>query len=334
MADLLVARIQNRRGNMVDLPQPLRPGEFGWCLDTGRLFLGADTTTTASGVQIYPGLITTAQTFLDENIIQVDTSSDVDFDFDDFVIFMSTSLNFPTVDAIITPTNPAVDIEAMIYDQDNDLVYIALSSLQSAGGAGQAAYLTDIVDFDATLVPAVLNYTIDPDGTFSTSSHPIANNVSAMLNYLNYPTVIANTNLNVEVYTELSLAGLEEIIEDLVLTPVSYTLPASGTYVDLPGGGVSYDITDTDSMLLDYSIHGDDGSNFIHMTGEIKISALDGPQVVTWVDTMTRTEDPSPLAGAIDFQAVISPGTVTLQYKHDLPMTVTFKTTTKRWLSY
>lgn len=334
MADLLVSRIQNRRGNQVDLPQPLRPGEFGWCLDTGRLFLGADETLTASGVQIYPGEIASAQTILNQQIIQIDTSSVVGFDFNDFVAFMGTTSNFPTVNPIINPVDSAIPVDSILYDEPEQVAYLVLSADQSAAGAGQTAYLTDILGFDASLAAAVVAYTVDPDGTFSTPSHEIANVLAGLLNIAGNPTPTANTNLNVEVYTELSLTGTEELIEDLVLTPVSYTLPPSGSYINLAGGGISYDITDTDNMILDYTVHGDDGSNFIHMNGQLRISAIDNSQVVTWSDTFTRTEDPNPLAGTIDFQAVITPGVVTLQYKHDLPMTVTFKTATKRWLSY
>jgi hypothetical protein len=39
MADTILAKIQIRRGDYVDLPM-LQEGEFGYALDTGRLFLG------------------------------------------------------------------------------------------------------------------------------------------------------------------------------------------------------------------------------------------------------------------------------------------------------
>ena len=44
MVDFTVSRIQNRRGKRRDLPQPLDPGEFGLCIDTKQLFIGADVT--------------------------------------------------------------------------------------------------------------------------------------------------------------------------------------------------------------------------------------------------------------------------------------------------
>ena len=42
MADLIVSTIQQKRGLRKDLPQPLLPGEFGFCYDTGQLFIGTE----------------------------------------------------------------------------------------------------------------------------------------------------------------------------------------------------------------------------------------------------------------------------------------------------
>ncbi len=35
-------RIKNRRGNKVDLPQPLADGEIGLALDTREVYIGAE----------------------------------------------------------------------------------------------------------------------------------------------------------------------------------------------------------------------------------------------------------------------------------------------------
>ena len=42
MANVIISRIQNRRGLKQDLPQPLRPGELGFAVDSKQLFIGAD----------------------------------------------------------------------------------------------------------------------------------------------------------------------------------------------------------------------------------------------------------------------------------------------------
>ena len=45
MADenkIIISRMQQRRGNRVDLPQPLRPGEIGLASDSKEVFIGLD----------------------------------------------------------------------------------------------------------------------------------------------------------------------------------------------------------------------------------------------------------------------------------------------------
>jgi hypothetical protein len=64
------------------------------------------------------------------------------------------------------------------------------------------------------------------------------------------------------------------------------------------------------------------------------MSAIEAPQVVTHVNEFTRSEDPAPVAGSIQFMPTISSNTVKLQYKHDFPMDVTFKAVSRRWLSF
>ncbi len=48
-ANVIISRIQNRRGLKQDLPQPLRPGEIGFALDTRQVFIGADPDDATSG---------------------------------------------------------------------------------------------------------------------------------------------------------------------------------------------------------------------------------------------------------------------------------------------
>ena len=48
-ANVIISRIQNRRGLKQDLPQPLRPGEIGFTLDTRQVFIGADPEDATSG---------------------------------------------------------------------------------------------------------------------------------------------------------------------------------------------------------------------------------------------------------------------------------------------
>ncbi len=81
MADenkIIISRMQQRRGNRVDLPQPLRPGEIGLASDSKEIFIGLDpaigvTKQNANGVNINNVVngYTFASTYLDNNIIRI-----------------------------------------------------------------------------------------------------------------------------------------------------------------------------------------------------------------------------------------------------------------------
>lgn len=331
MADLIVSRIQNRRGRQVDLPQPLRPGEYGWAMDTGLLFIGGDADLTPSGVQIISGFYTTAQSMINNQMIEVDMSALGSFDLADFRLFMGDAANFPTVSGNIGAPATPVAPENVLYDEEDKIAFIGLNLTQSPE---QANYITDIANAVGTYadaVPSTLAYTITTNGTFNTNTHGIANSISAILNNLNGTVAIATTRLNIEVLTEFSAADADELF-----LPSIYTLPASGTFVDFPGaGGLQYDVSEADTLHLEYSCYGNDGSNYLHMTGAMKISSIVASAETTMMDDFIESRDPDVLAGTIEFQSVfVGPNTTKLQYKHNLPMSLTFSTITRRWLSF
>ena len=67
--ETLIARIQNRRGNRVNLPQPLAPGEFGLCVDTTELFIGLDDGSALAAIELFTtGNISGARTQTNDTI--------------------------------------------------------------------------------------------------------------------------------------------------------------------------------------------------------------------------------------------------------------------------
>lgn len=70
-----VARIQNRRGNRINLPQPLEPGEIGWCLDTKQLFIGINPENAIPAIEVFPGAgyQAAAQSIIDTKIAEFST---------------------------------------------------------------------------------------------------------------------------------------------------------------------------------------------------------------------------------------------------------------------
>ena len=81
MADenkIIISRMQQRRGNRVDLPQPLRPGEIGLASDSKEVFIGLDpsigiTKQNANSINInnVVGGYSYASGYLDNNIIRI-----------------------------------------------------------------------------------------------------------------------------------------------------------------------------------------------------------------------------------------------------------------------
>lgn len=70
----LVARILNRRGNRLNLPQPLEPGELGWCLDTRQLFVGLDAANAIPAIQSFSNVDSTdVNTILNNYIVTFKT---------------------------------------------------------------------------------------------------------------------------------------------------------------------------------------------------------------------------------------------------------------------
>lgn len=73
-SDKLVARILNRRGNRVNLPQPLEPGELGWCLDTKQLFVGLDSQNAIAAIQAFSGVVDAdVNTVLNNDVVMFTT---------------------------------------------------------------------------------------------------------------------------------------------------------------------------------------------------------------------------------------------------------------------
>lgn len=103
---IIISRIQNRRGLKENLPQPLLPGEIALTVDTGELWIGSDPNQPPYGVRTYSsgsGDITTAETIVDTQITSAKFTADLSqVDFDSLVEFLID----PT--ALATEGAPAV----------------------------------------------------------------------------------------------------------------------------------------------------------------------------------------------------------------------------------
>jgi len=75
IGEKIVARMLNRRGRRINLPQPLDAGELGWCLDTKQLFVGLDPENALPAIETYigPSTMADANTILNTQIIEFTT---------------------------------------------------------------------------------------------------------------------------------------------------------------------------------------------------------------------------------------------------------------------
>ncbi len=72
MANIVISRIQHRRGRRENLPQPLLPGEVAVTSDTSQAWMGLDPDLAVPSINVYSNkLETTAQTIIDNNITEV-----------------------------------------------------------------------------------------------------------------------------------------------------------------------------------------------------------------------------------------------------------------------
>ena len=78
---IVISRIQNRRGIRENLPQPLLPGEFALTVDTGELWIGTDPNQPPFGIGTYSsasGDITAAETIANSQVVSAKFSPDLD----------------------------------------------------------------------------------------------------------------------------------------------------------------------------------------------------------------------------------------------------------------
>jgi len=91
---IVISRIQNRRGIKENLPQPLLPGEFALTIDTGELWIGTDPAQPPWGVRTYGtglGDITSSETIVDVEIVSAKFSSIDVAGFESLVTYLTVS---------------------------------------------------------------------------------------------------------------------------------------------------------------------------------------------------------------------------------------------------
>lgn len=328
--DVKVERIQNRRGLLINLPQPLRPGEYGLCTDTRQLFIGGDPEQiNEAALQVYVGMYQVAQDLMDQQIV---------------VANVNTPLTETDIDDLNTyfDANHPDSVDLAFYIPEMSALYVGAAS---ADVPAMQIYLDSLVYVDPTS-ETNLNATVDLDGGVVFSYHSQSNAVGAILNGLSTEAV-ATTKLNIEVITEASQYTTPS---DILLDPLEISLPNTPNFVSIPE--MIYDVQESETLIIDYSVHYYDAADVADpdqtsyvASGTMKVTTNVHSQESSLVDESNVMTNVSWAPGdSVDFQALFVPGvdpltgTVEIQYNHDLltgpTREVLFKTSTRRWLSF
>lgn len=102
MANIVISRIQNRRGRRENLPQPLLPGEVALTSDTGQAWIGQDPALAVASINVYDdvGFEVLAQTIVDVNIAESQfDESFIATNFNDLVTYLTGT---PTPAVVLT----------------------------------------------------------------------------------------------------------------------------------------------------------------------------------------------------------------------------------------
>lgn len=217
---IVISRIQHRRGRRQNLPQPLRPGEVALTADTRQVWIGSEPEHTVSGILVYADKdIATAQEILDTIIVEVRFDSTFDTNLYNTVynaLVNSVVMEFTPNDIIRDTTfrtDPPNTFEGysiyILADQSiNSANTIANINAAIAGSLASGAFIESNYVGDL----ALFGGEFDNDGFLILDTHGQANAIASLVNRAYSPvpgatTGIVTTNLNIEIGTGASPGG-------------------------------------------------------------------------------------------------------------------------------
>lgn len=304
MTDIVIAKIQNRRGLLQDLPQPLDPGEFGLCTDTQQLFIGGDPTTDpTTTIRVLANGIATENTAIQiirDYLFQVLEPKGYDpadtFDAAQAKFVAELQVQYPDANAVTTamylvegsddPSNDGWWIRGYVgYFVEQDTPPAGTISVAYATGKmfehGHVSLSPPYVTDDAHAIVAGMNIIY---------SGPIGDETDTAL--------LVTTDLNIEVLTSSTDVGTilrpsETNVFSGLTTGVSVIVPALS----------EYRVAESDSFIVEYSLNDPDGEAYSRV-GTFTIATLAGT-MAQLKDSYTSLEV-TPGNLEVDFRAEIA----------------------------
>lgn len=147
---IVISRIQNRRGIRENLPQPLLPGEFALTIDTGELWIGTDPNQPPFGVRTYSsgsGDIAAAEAIADGQVVSAKFSPDLDqAGFDSLVLYLTGT---PTPAVVLTNQDILWDDRATVFisaDTSIDILNTVLDVYEAVENSGVGTLTISFAD--------------------------------------------------------------------------------------------------------------------------------------------------------------------------------------------
>lgn len=159
---IVISRIQNRRGIRENLPQPLLPGEFALTVDTGELWIGTDPNQPPFGVRTYgsgSGDISAAESIADTQVVSAKFTALDETGFEELVTYLTGS---PTPAVVLTDEDILWDERTTVFiaadtsvDVANTISNVVTAIGNSPQGGAQIAQAYDALG-------ALNDPTVDP----------------------------------------------------------------------------------------------------------------------------------------------------------------------------
>jgi len=170
---IVISRIQNRRGIRENLPQPLLPGEFALTVDQGELWIGTDPAQPPWGVRTYGtggGDISNAETLVDTEIFAAKFIPDLDET--TFLALRSYLIDSPQPEGLVlVDTDVLWDESSYVFiaadtsvDVNNTLANIN-DACAASPASGSFQEIGVAVGYDYGALGAINDPTLNPTGT-------------------------------------------------------------------------------------------------------------------------------------------------------------------------
>lgn len=302
---IVISRIQNRRGIKENLPQPLLPGEFALTIDTGELWIGTDPAQPPWGVRTYgsgAGDRTAAENIVDTEIVSAKFTTMDATSFAALQAFLVASVNVNLLDTDILYDDVltvfvSADTSVDALNTVQAVVDEIFASPAGAGNypdgafAGGAPYRTLGAINDQAVDPtASTPYPFTTDGDFlftiAGSNAKQGSNAASLINQI-HGAQLVTTLSNLQVTTSGIGVG-SSVFRDMTITDTDtgFTWLDTGT---ASANSVVDELTWVSGEGIDIQVDTTPGANAIRITNTIDsvaatpftLTLSTGPEIVT-----------------------------------------------------